>query len=122
MGLQGDVGEARESTMRVVLIFLTIFGAGCSTAPLAGFLDRFYPGGVRNRDFNNPAENREGNGIGIGPPRPIDPLVETPPAAPPDRPARPAPSGNNDVVPPPTIGRSADNIDQTTSLRARPKR
>lgn len=118
--------------MRSMTILL-IFGiTGCSTAPLAGLLDRFYPGGVRARGFEAPngSGNGNGSGIGIGPPRPIDPLVESPglsiPNNPPSSPPVPAPSpvsppgapSNESVVPPPTIGRNTGDVGRTAAFRA----
>jgi hypothetical protein len=79
-------------------LLLLIFVTGCSTAPLAGFLDRFYPGGVSNREF----QRRPESGIGVGPPRPIDPLVESPGLSIPNN-RQPASPRTEGVVPAPTL-------------------
>jgi hypothetical protein len=112
--------------MRAMTILLILGTTGCSTAPVAGLLDRFYPGGVRARDFETPNGSGDGSGIGIGPPRPIDPLVESPglsiPNNPPSSPPVPAPSpvsppSNDNVVPPPTIGRSTGDLGRTAAFQ-----
>ena len=106
--------------MRRWIHLLLLGSLGCSTAPLAGFLDRVAPGGVSNR------ENPPKGGDGFGSPRPIDPLVETPPrsipSGPPSRPlpkTDPLPPGPGSVVPPPTLESNLGPRDpgQTASFR-----
>ena len=101
--------------MRTVFALLTLSLAGCSTAPLAGLLDRFYPGGVPARAF----ERGKDSGIRVGPPKPVDPLVESPGLAIPNTPAPRGATPEGSVIPPPTLSKNSSNdLGRTASLRA----